>query len=71
MTDISKLTEKDLCFMFDHTNLKAYASSADIQKLCEEASQHDDGQQDQQDQDDDRGDLQPAADRTQYTFYDF
>lgn len=40
MTDINKLTEKDLCFMFDHTNLKAYASSADIRKLCEEAVQN-------------------------------
>ena len=38
--DISKLTRKDLCFMFDHTNLKAFASSADIRRLCEEARQY-------------------------------
>lgn len=35
--DISTLTERDLCKMFDHTNLKAFASSEDIRKLCEEA----------------------------------
>ena len=40
MTDISKMTEKDLCFMFDHTNLKAYASSEDIRKLCAEAKEY-------------------------------
>ena len=40
MTDISKLTEKDLCFMFDHTNLKAFASTADITKLCGEAKEY-------------------------------
>ena len=38
--DISNLTRKDLCFMFDHTNLKAFASSADIRRLCEEARQY-------------------------------
>ena len=40
MIDISKLTEKDLCFMFDHTNLKAFATTADITKLCEEAKEY-------------------------------
>lgn len=40
MIDIGKLTEKDLCFMFDHTNLKAFASTADITKLCEEAKEY-------------------------------
>ena len=40
MIDINKLTEKDLCFMFDHTNLKAFASTADITRLCEEAKQY-------------------------------
>ena len=40
MIDISKLTQKDLCFMFDHTNLKAYASTADIMQLCDEAVQY-------------------------------
>ena len=40
MTDISKMTEKDLCFMFDHTNLKAFATTADITKLCEEAKEY-------------------------------
>ena len=40
MIDINKLTEKDLCFMFDHTNLKAFASTADITKLCEEAKEY-------------------------------
>ena len=40
MIDICKLTEKDLCFMFDHTNLKAFATTADITKLCEEAKKY-------------------------------
>ena len=40
MIDISKLTEKDLCFMFDHTNLKAYATTSDITTLCEEAKKY-------------------------------
>ena len=40
MIDISKLTEKDLCFMFDHTNLKAFATTADITRLCEEAKEY-------------------------------
>ena len=37
MIDINKLTEKDLCFMFDHTNLKAFATTADTSMLREEA----------------------------------
>ena len=40
MIDISKLTENDLCYMFDHTNLKAFATTADITKLCEEAKEY-------------------------------
>ena len=40
MIDVKKLTEKELCFMFDHTNLKAFATSADIKKLCEEAKRY-------------------------------
>lgn len=38
--DTSKLTEAALCRMFDHTNLKAFASSEDIRKLCEEAGKY-------------------------------
>ena len=34
MIDINKLTEKDLCYMFDHTNLNAFATTAAITKLC-------------------------------------
>ena len=30
----------DLAKMIDHTNLKAYASEADIEKLCREAKEH-------------------------------
>ena len=32
-----KLTEKELCKYFDHTFLKAYATKADFEKLCNEA----------------------------------
>lgn len=31
------MTEKELCKMFDHTFLKAYATNADFDKLCAEA----------------------------------
>ena len=37
MIDIETLDEKQLCRRFDHTLLKAYASSADLEKLCTEA----------------------------------
>ncbi len=37
MIDIETLDEKQLCRLFDHTLLKAYASSADLEKLCTEA----------------------------------
>lgn len=33
------LTEKQLCKMFDHTFLKAYATKADFEKLCREAKE--------------------------------
>ena len=32
------MTRNELCGMFDHTNLKAYASGEDITKLCREAA---------------------------------
>ncbi|MBP5279492.1 MAG: deoxyribose-phosphate aldolase [Erysipelotrichaceae bacterium] len=34
------MTEKELCAMFDHTQLKAYATEADFEKLCAEARQY-------------------------------
>ena len=34
-----ELDEKQLCRMFDHTQLKAYASEADFIKLCREAKE--------------------------------
>lgn len=37
MVDIDRLTEYELCRMFDHTLLKPYASKQDFLKLCEEA----------------------------------
>lgn len=33
------LTEKELCKYFDHTFLKAYATKADFEKLCNEAKE--------------------------------
>ena len=38
--DISTLTERDLCKMFDHTNLKAFATEEDFRKLCAEAVEY-------------------------------
>ena len=38
MVDIDRLTEYELCRMFDHTLLKPYASKQDFLKLCEECS---------------------------------
>lgn len=35
--DSKTITKKELAGMFDHTNLKAYATEADLRKLCEEA----------------------------------
>lgn len=35
-----EITREQLCRMFDHTNLKAYAAEADFQKLCEEAGEN-------------------------------
>ncbi len=37
---IRDLTAASLAAMFDHTNLKAFASSEDIRKLCEEAKEY-------------------------------
>lgn len=37
---IQDLTAASLAAMFDHTNLKAFASSEDIRKLCEEAKEY-------------------------------
>ncbi len=37
---IRDLTERSLCAMFDHTNLKAFATTADIEKLCREAREY-------------------------------
>ena len=34
-----QLTERELCKMFDHTFLKAYATKADFEKLCSEAKE--------------------------------
>ena len=34
---MTKMTKQDLAKMIDHTNLKAFATEADMQKLCEEA----------------------------------
>ncbi|MBO7697531.1 MAG: deoxyribose-phosphate aldolase, partial [Erysipelotrichaceae bacterium] len=34
------MTEKELCAMFDHTQLKAYATKVDFEKLCAEARQY-------------------------------
>ena len=41
MIDIEKLDEKGLCKLFDHTQLKAYATKADFEKLCKEAKDND------------------------------
>lgn len=41
MIDINNLTEKQLCKLFDHTFLKAYASKEDFIKLCNEARDND------------------------------
>lgn len=35
-----KLSEKELAALFDHTNLHAYATKADFQKLCDEAREY-------------------------------
>lgn len=40
MVDLQNFTEKDLCALFDHTFLKAYASNRDMEKLCSEAKQY-------------------------------
>lgn len=32
------ITRKELCGLFDHTNLKAYAQEEDFKKLCDEAA---------------------------------
>lgn len=37
MIDIETLTKQELCKLFDHTFLKAYAQRADFEKLCSEA----------------------------------
>lgn len=37
--DIKKLTKQQLAGMFDHTNLKPYATEADFRKLCNEAKE--------------------------------
>lgn len=34
------ITEKQLAAMIDHTNLKAYATNADMKKLCDEAKEY-------------------------------
>lgn len=41
MTEEEKMiSKKELASMIDHTNLKAYATDADMKKLCEEAVQY-------------------------------
>lgn len=35
-----KITREQLCRMFDHTNLKAYADKEMLQTLCEEAKEN-------------------------------
>ena len=40
MIDIDKMSADELCQLFDHTLLKAYATKADFEKLCSEAKQH-------------------------------
>lgn len=35
-----EITREELCRMFDHTNLKAYAKEEDFRKLCEEAKKN-------------------------------
>ena len=32
------ITREELCGLFDHTNLKAYAQEEDFKKLCDEAA---------------------------------
>ncbi len=34
------ITAQELCRLFDHTNLKAFASQEDFRKLCGEAAEH-------------------------------
>jgi len=38
--DINNITKKALANMFDHTNLKAYATDSDFEKLCKEADEN-------------------------------
>ncbi|MCF0111966.1 MAG: deoxyribose-phosphate aldolase, partial [Erysipelotrichaceae bacterium] len=33
------MTEKELCKLFDHTNLKPFLTKADFEKLCNEAKE--------------------------------
>ena len=40
MIDIDKMSADDLCQLFDHTFLKAYAVSSDFEKLCDEARKY-------------------------------
>ena len=40
MIDINTLTKEELCRLFDHTFLKAYAQRADFEKLCNEAKEY-------------------------------
>ena len=40
MIDIDKMSTDDLCQLFDHTFLKAYAVSSDFEKLCDEARKY-------------------------------
>lgn len=40
MINADTLTAKELAALFDHTNLKAFASRADMEKLCGEAKEY-------------------------------
>lgn len=40
MLSTHTMTESQLCGLFDHTNLKPYASRADFEVLCREAAEH-------------------------------
>jgi len=40
MAHIKRISKEDLAKMIDHTNLKPYATSRDIEKLCNEAKQY-------------------------------
>jgi deoxyribose-phosphate aldolase len=40
MINVETLTQKELAGVIDHTQLKAYASSEDLKKLCDEARQY-------------------------------